>query len=204
MQEKNSEKQSIELGRMLVINVGRRSARSGILRKLGYNAACMEKDDVEAEFWRGVVMGLRSVRTDWGDAVAYLIQRGVWQVKSTIRAEITRRILQSCNECNHVNGTYSYDRRCEECGANVENTYRAVELTDVFQDEYTSSIARMHVESLRTVLSPHRHRVFDAVYEACVFGEEHPVSAAARKLGISKQRISLVLSKIRKELPSPD
>ncbi len=173
-----------------------------IIRKLSYNTACIDKDDIEAEFWLGVVKGMESVNPLIGDPIAHLIQHGVWQVKSIIRTEITKRIYQFCQKCCDVNKKYSYSRICDKCGDSVENMYRIQPIENEDMTEYVRDIGSISVDEIRSKTDKKFHALIDAIYEGCkkYDGSQSPIMHAAGKLGVSKQRISFLLNQMRERL----
>lgn len=166
------------------------------LRKRG---GCLEAEDVEAEFWRGVLIGLDFVRHDIGDPMAHLVQRGVWQVKSAVREEIGRRVVQHCSTCGKLNGKYNYARVCSTCGGAVENVQRMEPDDDLDERQpYLESIANVTLDVVRMRLSDGQRRVFEALLSAHYDDPESPVVGAARTLGISRQRMHQHIGKIRR------
>lgn len=158
----------------------------------------LEREDVEAEFWRGVLVGLASVRMDMGDPIAHLVQRGVWQVKSVIREEIGRKVVQSCSACGRTNGKYDYRRLCAFCGAKCENVYR-MEADDSLDEtqSYVEDIASLTLSDVRNRLNPKQNQVLEALLGALYEEPESPMSAAARTLNMSRQRLHKHLDRIR-------
>lgn len=157
---------------------------------------------MNAEFWRGVLIGMKTVKADIGDPIAHLIQHGVWQVKSVIRHELAKRVTQSCATCCKLNTKYSYKRLCETCGGNVENVYRIQPMENEDMAEYVRDIASTSVEELKSKADAKFHRLIEAIYDGCEVCEEpeSPMSYAANKLGVSKQRVSFLVGQMRKRL----
>lgn len=177
----------------------RRDGRArGAIRNLSRNAACMEVADVESEFWRGVLLGLGVVREDIGDPVAHLIQRGVWQVKTAMREELSRKIVQKCIMCGKINGSYDYGRRCKACGGSVENLYR-LEPYEQLEDtrSYLDSVASVWVTEIKHLLHGRQREVFESLLDALHENPETPVASAAKATGMSRQRFHQHLKKIR-------
>lgn len=173
-----------------------------LVKRLSYNAACMDKDDVNAEFWKGVIVGMDHVKSDIGDPVAHLVQRGVWQVKSIIRSELAKKVTQQCQSCRSFNIKYNYKRICASCGGNVENVYRSQPMEDEDVADYVKDVASMSVDDLKTSVNPKFGRLIESIYEGCTkcAHNESPLSYAAKSLGVSKQRVSFLMRQMRKQL----
>lgn len=175
------------------------------VRSLSYEASCVESDDVHAEFWRGVLLGMDIVRHDLGDPVLHLIKRGVWQVKSVVRRELRLKIVQICIACSHINDSYSYRRTCSRCGMSVENLARCVDVADHdFNDEYLSDVASVTAVQVTGKVSPRQRAILDAILACCVSGSTNPQADAARILGISRQRVDQHVKKLRVSLVLTD
>lgn len=187
----------------LFLALGADGRAKGAMRNLYRGAACLEFGDIEAEFWRGVLLGLALVKRDIGDPIAHLIQRGVWQVKTAMREELSKKVLQRCLDCGRTNGKYSKGRKCSKCGNDTENVYR-LEPYDHAQDgrSYLDSVAWVQTLDIRNRLQARQQAVFDALLRAFKEDPESPVSAAAKALGISRQRLHQHLNKIRLSVQS--
>lgn len=173
-----------------------------VIRRLSYNTACIDKDDIDAEFWAGVVRGMDTVNPKIGDPIAHLIQHGVWQVKSIVRTEITKRIYQFCSVCCDMNKKYSYSRICDKCGGNVENMYRIQPLENEDLTEYIRDIGSITVDEIKGKTDKKFHALIDAIYDGCKNCDESksPLIYAASKMGVSKQRVSFLLNQMRRRL----
>ena len=169
-----------------------------ILRSLCFKDSVLERDDVQAEFWRGVLVGMDKVKHNIGDPVSHLIQRGVWQVKSVVKSEISRQIVQYCSHCCAMNDSYSYRRACNKCGGSVENMGRLVELEDyAASHEYVHNIGTVMMIKVVGALSETQKIVLERIVQLCVDGSHDPAVDAARSLGISRQRVHQHIQKIR-------
>lgn len=170
----------------------------GAVYNLRKRSPSLEGDDVDAVFWLGVLVGLDHVKHDIGDPMAYLVQRGVWQVKSAVREELSRKVVQQCSSCGHFNGKYDYNRRCFRCGEATENVFR-LETEDIMDESrsYLDSVASVTVDMVKAHLSEGQVRVLEALLDAHYQAPESPVNGAAKTLGISRQRVHQHLAKIR-------
>lgn len=167
------------------------------IRSLTYEKSVLEKDDVKAEFWVGVLRGIPVVNHDMGDPVLHLIQRGVWQVKSVVRVELGKRIVQTCMACHKLNSTYNFERKCNSCSGPVENVGRHEGLGELdFPDRRTQTDRRTHV-CVNKALSPTQERVLELLLQACLDHSEHPQADIARVMGVSRQRIQQQIDKVR-------
>lgn len=164
--------------------------------KMSYKFSVLDKEDVQGEFYRGMLMGLQDVNPNIGDPVQYLIKRGVWQVKTQIRKELGDRIIQNCTVCNQTNARYAYSRTCERCHESVENTskYEDISPIDVGGQEKSQETISLKVSK---PLSTHQQRILELLVQACLDGIEHPQVEVARILGVSRARVNQHLQKIR-------
>lgn len=171
-----------------------------VLFKLGKTASFLDKSDIEGEFWHGVLKALPKVK-NIGNPVAHLIQMGVWQVKSAIREELNRNIVQECLNCGNHNSKYSYNRTCKICFESVENIYRNKPHDEISDARvYLDSIAGIEIDSVRLFLNKNEIRVLDALLISCSENPESPIIHASKLLNISRQRIHQMIKKIRDTL----
>lgn len=168
------------------------------IRSLIFERAVVEPEDIKSEFWRGVLQGMACVRHDVGDPVLHLVQRGVWQVKSIVKSEIGKRIVQTCTRCGRINVKYSYSRICKVCKAPTQNDTRHSDITDHDSAaEYVDSIAHHTTVNLTRTVTPSQYRVLELLIQACIDGSNRPQVDVARILGISRMRVGQQLNKIR-------
>jgi len=139
-----------------------------------------------------------AVRHDLGDPIMHLIQRGVWQVKSVVKAELNRRIAQHCSQCGRINGRYNFSHLCKKCKAPVENVSRNVDIgdRDFIREELCGESDSTVVIVSRNLTSAQR-RILELLIQSMVDGSDHPQSSISRILGISKQRVSQQIEKMK-------
>lgn len=173
----------------------------GAVYNLRKRSPALDGDDVDAVFWLGVLVGLDHVKHDIGDPMAYLVQRGVWQVKSAVREELGRKVVQHCSHCGQINGRYVYSRQCTKCGSAVENVSR-LEPEDSMDEQisYLESVASITIDMLKSHLSDHQTKIIEVLLDAHYTTPESPIVGAAKKLGISRQRMHQHLGRIRQAL----
>lgn len=75
----------------------------------------LEKDDIVAEFHRGVLEASQYVKMDVGDPMEYLISRGLLWVKRCVRKELTNKYLEECMVCGKMR-PYRQEG-CARCGS---------------------------------------------------------------------------------------
>lgn len=170
------------------------------LRGMWRGAACMDFEDIEGEFWLGVLASLPKVQAGIGDPVSHLIQRGIWQVKSAMREELNRKVVQECTACGKSNGTYAYDRRCQRCGQDCENTYRLVPEDALDSHSYLDSVADVTIAVMRRGLAVNQLRVLDALLSAYYTHPEAPIAQVAVLLKVSRQRVHQLIEKLKDAL----
>ena len=80
----------------------------------------VEDDDLMQEFMIGVALSINKAKLDIGDPIEYIIQQGVYRVRSYLRKHILQGTTQICGDCgyetrlNRVNNHYI----CKKCGSN--------------------------------------------------------------------------------------
>lgn len=168
------------------------------VRSLSYDKSVLDKEDAKAEFWRGVLQGVAVVRHDMGDPVLHLVQRGIWQVKSIVKHELNKNIVQYCERCRRINSQYSFIRVCEKCTSSVENISRAEDCdVDVPAMQYIDRIASVTNVEVKGILSPNQLHILELLIQACLDDSDHPQADIARALGISRERVRQQMEKIR-------
>ncbi len=185
------------------LNLDKRVRRT--IQSLTYDKSVLEPDDVKAEFWRGVLKGVAVVRYDIGDPVLHLIKRGVWQVKSVVRTELNKRVVQYCTRCGRFNGVYSFKRVCIKCGAIVENQSRHSDIDDL-HNSLEDVDSNLHNQCIRVTkkVSPAQQRILELLVQACIDGSNHPQSDISRILGVSRVRVHQQIEKLKPYLQLVD
>ena len=67
-----------------------------------YKNRLVENEDVKQMFMIGVAMAIPTVRLDLGNPMIYLINCGIWKVKSYFRAQVFNNTRQTCLDCGHT------------------------------------------------------------------------------------------------------
>ena len=102
----------------LIIFIRDKMMRRRIGRYLHKNRQC-EDEDLIQEFLIGVAMAIPKADLDIGDPIEYIIQQGVYRVRTYLRKHIIQNTSQVCMDCGHesrlhqVNGSYV----CRKCGS---------------------------------------------------------------------------------------
>lgn len=79
----------------------------------------VEDDDIKQEFLIGVALSIHRASLDIGDPIEYIIQQGIYRVKTYLRKNILQSTSQVCNCCgyetrlNRVGNNYI----CKRCGS---------------------------------------------------------------------------------------
>jgi hypothetical protein len=145
----------------------------------------LDPDDIEAEFWVGVIKGLEAVDIKIGDPLLYLIKYGMWNVRSAMRKELNKNIIQRCNHCGHQDNQYIYSKLCIICNTNMhsEIRYSSIDGLEIPIDEDKKEESLIH---LKVQLTPQQIKALNALIRACNAGSTQPLTDAANELGISR------------------
>lgn len=165
------------------------------MNRLKFRHTAMTPEDLQGEFHIGVMQGLPRVKKI-GDPMAYLAQSGMWRVRSALRNALKQTAQQRCI-CGHVR-TFDYDRACKACSVkgNHETVVRFEKFPEDFQlavDEIavvmaTSSILKQFEEGSM------KSQVVRLIMAGC------PKENLAEVLGVSRQRIHVLLNRIKSDL----
>jgi hypothetical protein len=80
----------------------------------------VEDEDLMQEFMIGVALNIGKAKLDIGDPIEYIIQQGVYRVRSYLRKHILQGTTQICMDCGYetrLNRVGSY-YICKRCGGN--------------------------------------------------------------------------------------
>jgi predicted RNA-binding Zn-ribbon protein involved in translation (DUF1610 family) len=123
----------------------------------------VEDEDLRQEFMIGVALSIHKARLDMGDPIEYLIQQGVYRVRSYLRKGIMQNTMQICRECGHITRLHRVGTSyiCRNCGSNQvatnevndhdEIVYQNLESDELFEDEVMS---QMLVDEFEKTLVP--------------------------------------------------
>ena len=167
------------------------------IRSLTYKHSCIESDDIKAEFWHGVIKGMNVIRSDIGDPILHLIKRGIWQVKSVVRQELNKKIVQYCSNCGGINGSYSFAKICQKCGNHVDNMGRYIAIDEHDFQKEDHEFYKVTIIHVTKSITKSQQSVLEIIVQCCVDGVEHPRTQCSRILGISKERVRQQLEKIK-------
>ena len=190
-----------------------------------YTNRLLEPDDVQSEFWMGVILALPKVNTAIGDPLYYLTWRGVNRVKSQLRKKIGKGVQAQCNECGWVGRLYRKDNsyECRKCGSKELTTrQKEINLTSLTSqsmkdNEEDKSFIDLHIhlsppqleidtkidmEYLKSKLSSRELHVFILITEENINRdhEQNYLLTIANKLGISPQCVCAYLKKIQSKM----
>ena len=113
---KNAQNNDERAKEELIIYIRDNIMRRRIGRYLHKNRQC-EDDDLIQEFLIGVALAIPKANLDIGDPIEYIIQQGVYRVRTYLRKHIIQGTSQVCMDCgnesrlNRVDGHYE----CKKC-----------------------------------------------------------------------------------------
>jgi len=94
-----------------------------------------ETDDLKQEFLIGVALNIHKARIDIGDPIEYLINQGVYRVRSYLRKNIIQNTIQICRDCGNksrlnknANGNGYI---CKKCGSIHIDTHELDDHNDI-------------------------------------------------------------------------
>lgn len=108
----------------LIILIKEKYMRRRIGKYLHKNRQC-EDDDLIQEFLIGVALSISKASLNIGDPIEFIIQQGVYRVKSYLRKSIIQSTAQICMDCgyetrlNKVDGKYE----CKRCHSHNITTH---------------------------------------------------------------------------------
>lgn len=79
----------------------------------------VEDEDLKQEFLIGVGLAIPKAKLDIGDPIEYLINQGVYRVRSYLRSNIIKNTSQVCNDCGYITRLNMIDGQyvCKRCGS---------------------------------------------------------------------------------------
>lgn len=103
---------------LLIVEIRDRFMNKRIGKYLHKNRI-VEDEDLKQEFLIGVGLAIPKARLDMGDPIEYLINQGVYRVRSYLRRNIMKNTSQICNDCNYITRLNMIDGHyvCKRCGS---------------------------------------------------------------------------------------
>lgn len=147
---------------LLIIEIRNRFMNKRISKYLHKNRV-VEDDDLKQEFLIGVGLSIPKARMDIGDPIEYLINQGVYRVRSYLRKHIIQSTSQICNDCGHITRLNMVDGNyvCKRCGStNITtrevNDNNEIILTNMIdtEDEIEEIISQDLIDRFEQTLTP--------------------------------------------------
>ena len=177
-----------------------------------YRNRLLEPSDVRGEFWLGIAKGILNVKHNVGNPLQYLIQCGLWQVKSALRRAIRKGVIYKCKTCKATgqfrritDRAYMEMACCPKCGGELETE----ELHIPLKDEHTSHlksesrIERWDIDEFKMTLTIYEKRVFEFIetgYDRD--NSKNYLRDIATEMRVTPQAINHHLRNIRTKLTS--
>lgn len=171
----------------------------------------VDNDDVRQEYMIGVAMAIKSVNLETGDPIEYILNNGIYRVRSYVRGSILKATMQVCKDCGHksrLNKTQS-GYACKCCGGtNIEtsevNDYDETKLSSVQVDGFSDDvIANELITSFKSTLQPgtNVYKLYEELVEHGL-NRDNPMvknymKAIADKWGCSTQNINQNMKKLQ-------
>lgn len=147
---------------LLIIEIQNRFMNKRISKYLHKNRV-VEDEDLKQEFLIGVGLAISKARIDIGDPIEYLINQGVYRVRSYLRKHIIQSTSQICNDCGYITRLNVIDGQyiCKRCGSTNITTQEVnnndeVLLTNIIstEDEIDDIISQDLISRFEATLTP--------------------------------------------------
>jgi uncharacterized Zn finger protein (UPF0148 family) len=125
---------------LLIIEIRNRFMNKRIGKYLHKNRMA-EDEDLKQEFLIGVGLAIPKARIDMGDPIEYLINQGVYRVRSYLRKYIIQNTSQICNDCGYITRFNMVDGQyiCKRCGSSNVTTRETNENDEVILNNIPST-----------------------------------------------------------------
>lgn len=173
-----------------------------------------DNDDVKQEFLIGVAGAIKDAKMDVGDPVEYLMNRGMYRVRSYVRKSIIQGTIQVCNDCGNksrLNRNEHGKYVCKKCGSehvatseiNDNNEVTLYNIVDKsgFEDD---ALSEMIVSDFKQTLTPgtNTYKLFEMIMEQGLDRDNPLVKNYMKEIakvwgGCSTQNISINLKKLQ-------
>jgi hypothetical protein len=123
----------------------------------------VEDEDLMQEFMIGIALNIGRARLDIGDPTEYIIQQGVYRVRSYLRKHILQGTTQICEECGYVTRLNRVGNNyiCKKCGSHhivtrETNDYDEITLMNVEDNKEfdIDVVSEMMLETFEKTLDP--------------------------------------------------
>ena len=174
-----------------------------------YRNRLLEPSDVKGEFWLGVAQGMLKVKYNIGNPLQYLIQRGIWQVRTALRRAINRGVIWYCKECSFSGQLRRMtDRdildvaRCPKCGGEVGSHEKFTPLkNDHWKVKQETRLMRLDLDKLKTTFTVHERKVFELIEQGHDRdNSKNYLKDIAKELRVTPQNVNYHLRKIRSKM----
>lgn len=147
---------------LLIVEIRNRFMNKRIGRYYHKNRM-VEDEDLKQEFLIGVGFAIPKARIDIGDPIEYLINQGVYRVRSYLRKHIIQGTSQICNDCGYITRLNMVDNHyvCRRCGSTSITTHEINNNDEVLlnnivsgDDEIDEIISNDLIERFEKTLNP--------------------------------------------------
>ena len=193
-----------------------------IISKYLYINRLLESEEVQGEFWLGVVLAMPKVKPDIGDPLFYLAWSGLNRVKKQLRLKIGKGVHVTCLDCDWSGRLYRKNKEyvCRNCGSiNLETHQYEINLSTIEREETKDKQPitdvllstrptqrdldfKDEIEQFKTKLTPQELRVFILITEKEIDRdhEQNYLQTIANILEISAQCVNHYLGRIRAKM----
>jgi predicted RNA-binding Zn-ribbon protein involved in translation (DUF1610 family) len=172
-----------------------------------------DNDDVKQEFLIGVAGAIQGAKLDVGDPIEYIMNQGMYRVRSYVRRSIIQGTIQVCDECGHKSrlNKVGDHYECKKCGSHKITTSELNDNNEVtlynivdksgFEDD---TLSEMIVNDFKDTLTPgtNTYKLFEMIMEQGMDRDNPLVKNYMKEIakvwgGCSTQNISINLKKLQ-------
>lgn len=170
-----------------------------------YRNRLLKRDDVEQEFWLGVVQAMATVRPEIGDPLQFLTWRGIMQIRNAMRTAIARGVSYQCRNCGYE-GRYmkrTMDMECGRCGSvNLDSWEKHVDISKSRTSAPKSHMnEEMDIGDFKTMLTGRESEVLELMLDGFnkieTKYQQNYQRDIGEKLGITPQCVTQYLNRIK-------
>lgn len=174
-------------------------------------------EDIKQEFLIGVALAIPQVKMDVGNPMIYLINSGIWRVRSYFRSNVLKHTKQTCLKCGHTcrphykkddtdntkNTTQWQCPKCKSMDVDIIQTTNA-EVKDDNVMGYTATLVedmvsdQITIEEFRSTLKGRVLQLFDLINSGMDRdGTNSYMKDIAQQWGVSTACVAQYLKRLR-------
>lgn len=165
----------------------------------------LDPEDIQSEFWIGVIQSIPKVSNDIGNPLQFLTFKGLCNVKSVMRIVIKRKVFYTCYSCGSIGNIQHHDRKCPKCQSeNIHTLQYEINQTETISEPVTLEmieeiLIKDRIAQFKRMLTEREVQIVELIID-----EGYTPQACTnylREIGdiimISPQRVSQYIGRIR-------